>query len=766
MAKSKFVPQFLRTFVTDITEHAAEHEISDTLVKVCEGFCACGDQVAEHGPKVVAEIAMNASPAVALAAANALPGMAAMAASVPPAAAAAAMGAAPAVAAMAGLPVIGPLAIALGLFGVTTYMKCAKEAREAKEREEAFAQIRQISAAVAELNTGQAGVAEKLIALVEGNTPVWARICEDDQESLAHHLRCEFEEEFSQLNVLLRVQGIRVSDTNDRVRTIENSIDLVVKGNASIVTAITAVHDDLAAMMGQQTRRIVERMDEQFEALRAEIAKQAQLKHLDGEPLDNLVGALKRLVDLSDSRGQAMMNLTREGNYAQAGEVALKLAEDETAAAARLRDAMESADQRAAARWSDAGDILFVSDQQKAADAYKRSLQYDPNNLPVRSRLGHALVWLGRLGEALQAYTIIWYTVPDGIANLARSVDQDAARRNYEKFLREHPEWTPEAFHYVTRGIVIAGIFIVEIIRREPALIRTWILRMKEVGADGKARTPTESEAPGLMKFFTERVYAMGSLLGENSAQIEHRLILEDLSEMAFHKGETELSAEYLRRAREMSQQLKDLVAEATYLSNLGIIGAREGQYNTAREHLQQAIAICEGDPGQDQLVVTLGQVSPEEGERRLAEAEQRRAAGAPAKLAEDDLVVCNSLREEFARDPETAFRRAMSLKVVEGNAHATLAQIALFLGDVEQAKREFTASLKIHESILHTEGIAKTCNTLGELALKEDKIEEACAHWGRAKELLTRAGNTDAAAYFAHCILQAKQKAVLLRKP
>jgi tetratricopeptide (TPR) repeat protein len=219
MGKLSYAAGFLRTFVGETTEDAAGHVIGDTFVKICEAFCNCGEQVAKHGGKVAAEAAANAPATVALGTT------------------------------LLGLPILGPLAVSLGLFGVTVYMKRAREAKEAKERDEAFGKIKEISAAVAALNQQKDDAQENLIALVERKSPVWARISGADQHAFAFRIHREFNEEFEELNQSLDGLHILGSDTNERVRIIEECINKVIQSNGSFVAAIKALRSDLAGRM-------------------------------------------------------------------------------------------------------------------------------------------------------------------------------------------------------------------------------------------------------------------------------------------------------------------------------------------------------------------------------------------------------------------------------------------------------------------------------------------------------------------------------------
>jgi len=93
---------------------------------------------------------------------------------------------------------------------------------------------------------------------------------------------------------------------------------------------------------------------------------------------------------------------------------------------------------------------------------------------------------------------------------------------------------------------VIAGLNIIEILRREPSLVSKWVIRLVPADRLGEQREPTELEVPEIVEFFRERVYNLGSVIGVNAAPTEHRRILEGLARVASHRGELDKSEEYL----------------------------------------------------------------------------------------------------------------------------------------------------------------------------------------------------------------------------
>jgi tetratricopeptide (TPR) repeat protein len=528
------------------------------------------------------------------------------------------------------------------------------------------------------------------------------------------------------MSVSIRKIDAKTDDVLKNIKSMQRQFDALTKlvirslsgeqkaGSVTLVAAIRSAQKETRSLMRERFAALEHKLDINCDMVIAEIrdkfARLSQSDQVGDEPLDYLLNALRRLAKSGESRGVAAMRLAQVGRYVDAGKEAFELAEDEAAVAAHLAKAAEEARTRAAARWFDAGDINFFSDFAKAADAYQRSIDLDPMNPYAWSHLGEVFWWLGRLPDALRTFTHLWRMLPEGIQVLARAVDEDAARRQEEQFLRDHSDIPRDVYLWTVRGIIIAGLNIIEILRREPRLVSEWIIRLEPLGREGELRTPTGAEAPEIVEFFTERVYSLGSLLGKEAAQTEHRRTLESLARIALRRGELAQSDEYLRRAREMSVALQDFVAEAVYLSNLGIVVAQRGQMNTARSYLEQALAICEGDRTKPRLIVGKVFVTPEEAERRRLESEQAIAAGiAKPELEDDEIEVSNLLREEFAQDTEAAMRRALKLKETEGNVHGNLGKIAMTLGDIDLAKLEYKTSLSIHESIGFIPGIAAT---------------------------------------------------------
>jgi len=443
------------------------------------------------------------------------------------------------------------------------------------------------------------------------------------------------------------------------------------------------------ARLHTQTQMLITQQDQvqreilaQLSSIQADLANGRTSNQMGVEPLDHLLEALRRLADSGNARGSAAMQLSSDGRYADAATEAIRLAEDEANAATCLGSAAEEARTRAAARWLDAGDIAFVSDCLQAADAYERCTEIDPSHPYGWSRLGEASWWVGRLDRALHAFTRLWQLMPEGVETLARAGDPPAVQQ--ARFMIEHPEVTHQAYVWTLRGIIIAGLNIVEILRREPSLVSKWVIRLVPADRLDERREPTESDAPGMVKFFTERVYNLGSMIDVSAAPTEHRRILESLAHLASWRGELDESEAYLRRARDMCVEQRDFVAEAVYLCNLGVVACMRGQANTARDYFAQALALCKGDPCQGRLFVGTRLIGVEEAARRREQREQKLANGTAVAFPEaDEIEVCNLLADEFDGDPEAAMRRALVLKEAEGNAHANLGKLAVVDGNL-----------------------------------------------------------------------------------
>lgn len=454
---------------------------------------------------------------------------------------------------------------------------------------------------------------------------------------------------------------------------------------------------------------------EMLAAIQAHFAKDRASDQMGVEPLDHLLDALKRLAVSGEARGSAAMQLSSDGRYEDAATEAIRLAEDEALAAAHLGGAAKEARIRAAARWIDAGDIAFVSDAQRAVEAYERCIEVDPSNPQGWSRLGNASWWAGRLDRALDAFTRIWQEMDGDNSLLFKSTDPVAAQKAIS--ILDQLSVSREQRIWVVRGLVIAGLNIIELLRHEPALISNWVFRLVPIdpqGGLGKSREPREEDAPTLIQFFHERVYNLGNAVAPDAVSVEHRRILATLSSVAKHRGELDRSEEYLQRARAMNVERRDFVSEAGYLSNLGAIACMRGHTNTAREYFSKALALCKGDPSLGRLYMTAQRLSFDEVERRRIEHELKVADGTvDTSLRDDEIEVCNLLSDEFTYNTEAATEKALHLKEVEGNVHGNLARIALADGDTELARREFRISLAVHESIGHTRGASISRNEL-----------------------------------------------------
>jgi len=465
---------------------------------------------------------------------------------------------------------------------------------------------------------------------------------------------------------------------------------------------------ELILQQGQAQREILA----QLQVIQANFAKGHASNQMGVEPLDHLLEALKRLADSGKARGSAAMQLSSSGRYADAATEAIRLAEDEADTANCLGNAAKEASARAAARWLDAGDIALASDHLQAANAYARCTEIDPSNPYGWSRLGEVSWWVGRLDKALHAFTRLWYLMPEGVETLARAEDPPEVQQ--ARFRASHPDIPHETYLWAIRGILIAGLNIIEILRREPSLIAQWVVRLVPLDQLAERREPTELDTPGIVEFFSERVYNLGKVIDASAASTEHRRILARLAGVASYRGELDGSEEYLQRAKAMCIEPRDFVAEAGYLCNLGVIASMRGLKNTARDYFAEALALCKGDPSQGLLFVGTKLVSVEEAARFREQHEKKLANGTAAASPEaDEIEVCNLLADEFERNPELAMRKALALKEVEGNVHGNLGQLALMDGNPDLARQELEMSLTLHESIGASRKATVTRNTL-----------------------------------------------------
>lgn len=490
------------------------------------------------------------------------------------------------------------------------------------------------------------------------------------------------------------------------------------------VSAETAATQELGKPLVTQQDQSQLEIIAKLDLIQAHLANALTSNQMGAEPLDHVLEALKRFAESGKARGSIVMQLSSDGRYTDAATEAIRLAEDEANAATYLGKEAEKASSRAAARWLDAGDIAFVSDRLQAVNAYERCTQIDPSNPYGWSRLGEASWWLGRLDKALHSFTQLWYLMPEGVEALAKALDPPEIQQ--ARFMTDHPEVTRETYTWVIRGIVIAGLNIIEILRREPSLISKWVLRLVPVDQFGERQVPTDADAPGIVKFFSDRVYNLGCVINASAAPAEHRRILEGLAHVASHRGELDESEKYLQRARAMSVEQRDFVAEAAYLCNLGAVACMRGQANTARDYFSQVLSLCKGDPLQGRLFVGTKFISVEEAALRREQHEQKLANGtAIASPEADEIEVCNLLAAEFDSAPEAALRKALKLKEVEGNAHGNLGKLALVEGDLDLARREYEMSLALHESIGYSEGIAATRDAMLRLSRTETGAQD-----------------------------------------
>ncbi len=447
---------------------------------------------------------------------------------------------------------------------------------------------------------------------------------------------------------------------------------------------------------GTELREIREELSAIQAALRQQVA---------AEPLDHLMRALRHFLASSEVQGRSITKLSQQGRYAEAATEAIHLADSEARAAALIGEAAADAHKRAAARWLDAGDVSFVSDKQRAAEAYQKCTVLDPTNPYGWSRLGEASWWLGKLDQALYAYTKLWYLMPDGVGLLAKAIDPETVQA--ERFAVDQPTVSRDAYLWVVRGVLVAGLNIVEILRREPSLVSEWVVTLVPVDRPGGPVRPTDADAESIADFFCKRAYNLGGAIEKYAGQIEHRGLLERLAFIAQGSDALELSEQYLQRARTLSVEQSDFVAEAIYLSNLGVLAGKRGDLNTARKLFESVLATCSGDPNQGKIFISRHLVPVEEAKRRRLLHEKKLAEGtAIAKPLEDEIEVCNLLWKEFEVDAEAAGRRAIKLKELEGKVHGNLANIAESEGDRRLSREEYLKALSAFKSIGFKAGI------------------------------------------------------------
>ena len=503
-----------------------------------------------------------------------------------------------------------------------------------------------------------------------------------------------------------------------RVRDILRPLlDEMGEDQHNILIFVDSIKDDTEQIKADNKHAVLERA-----AIMASLEElKGRIKTQPEEVRDQLLSALQSYAQRTDPREQGVAALMASGDFAEAAAIVKEIAEEEDAIAAKLESESDEAKKRAVQRWVEAGNIAFVSNQETARFAYHKATELDPTNIYALSRLGSTLMALDRLTEARDAFTSAMRRLPGADDIWIRATDTNAARGFMEGFLAKNAEVTREMYTWVAREVVNSGLMVLEILRRKPELASNWIIHTVDPKTYEHRPPPLDS----VTALLEERLYGLDGVLGPGGVQVEHRRCLERLSRLAFDMNQTDLAESYLARAKAMSVEQRDYVAEAAYLSNLGIVAGQRGDFETARSYLLEALTICcRGNPEQPAIAVARKPLSEEEEARRRNE---------DLPPQDDEIVVSNFLGPLFESNPQEAMKQARKLKQIEGSIYGNNAQLAIAEGNVDKAREYYLKSLDAHRLSEYARGYVMTQTTLGDMSWDSGDRQDACERWRHA---------------------------------
>ncbi|MEM7343630.1 MAG: tetratricopeptide repeat protein, partial [Chloroflexota bacterium] len=271
-----------------------------------------------------------------------------------------------------------------------------------------------------------------------------------------------------------------------------------------------------------------------------------------------------------------------------------------------------------------------------------------------------------------------------------------------------------------------------------------------------------------------ERAY---DRVGNRTAQTQDLKIMKKLALSENHIGrlletgnrQLHLAADLgqYHEAIEISEEMLNLAKahdqpewEARILINLGITDWRQGEYEKAREFMQQALTRHKGVNGDRELRATclnyLGLIHTRISEYQQARQDYQEALdlfraindrGGEAGSANNLGLLESSLgRYEQARD---CYGQALSIchtigdKLREGISLNTLGQVETLLGNYDRAEELLHRSLTIRREIVDRRGQAFCLHDLGYLYLAQADYEQAIEQFKAAAKLRHKLGET-----------------------
>jgi tetratricopeptide (TPR) repeat protein len=213
-------------------------------------------------------------------------------------------------------------------------------------------------------------------------------------------------------------------------------------------------------------------------------------------------------------------------------------------------------------------------------------------------------------------------------------------------------------------------------------------------------------------------------------------------------------------RARMAARQAGDSAAEAVALNHLGIVAMRQGRYQQAICHLEQALALFRqtGDrTGQARALCNLGLASYHQGRNAQASdcykqslalhRENGDQAGETIVLGNLGLV---DLRQGRYRQASGPFRQSLALarttgnRAMESSALLALGEVSLRQGAYQRATRLLQQALALSRETGDRDHEATALARLGDLCRRLGRHEQASDYLQQALDVARQSGNRD----------------------
>ena len=233
-----------------------------------------------------------------------------------------------------------------------------------------------------------------------------------------------------------------------------------------------------------------------------------------------------------------------------------------------------------------------------------------------------------------------------------------------------------------------------------------------------------------------------------------------ELGQVAFGRGDYDTAEQHFQAALAIFEELGDQSAVALSYHRLGNLALVRGDYDIAEQRYQAAVAIFEevGDQGNAAAVYhQLGVVAQRRGDNDAAEQRYQAAAaileelGARADLASSyhNLGVIAQERGDY----DTAEQRYQASLAIEeelghrsglATSYGQLGHLAVDRGDYDSAEQRYRASLAIREELGDRAGLATSYGHLGRLALLRSDFDTAEQRYQAALAIFKELGNRD----------------------